>query len=74
MIEAPYHGAIVCCQTKSRQRQKHAERLDAAKKGGNNMTVFLITLAALFVLSTLSLAGSAVRFVAAYERAHRWQR
>ena len=36
------------------------------------MTVFLITLAALFVLSMLSLAGSAVKFVAAYEKSHAW--
>ena len=36
------------------------------------MTVFLITLAALFVLSMLSLAGSAVNFVAAYEKAPVW--
>lgn len=36
------------------------------------MTVFLMTLAALLVLSTLSLAGSAVKFVAAYEKAHAW--
>ena len=38
------------------------------------MTIFYAILAALFVLSLLSLAGSAVRFVAAYEKAHRWQR
>ncbi len=36
------------------------------------MTAFLMVLAALFVLSTLSLAGIAVRFVVAYEKANRW--
>lgn len=36
------------------------------------MTIFYAILAALFVLSLLSLAGSAVRFVAAYEKAPRW--
>lgn len=36
------------------------------------MTAFLMVLAALFVLSMLSLAGSAVKFVAAYEKAHAW--
>lgn len=36
------------------------------------MTIFYAILAALFVLSMLSLAGSAVKFVAAYEKANRW--
>ena len=36
------------------------------------MTIFYSILAALFVLAMLSLAGSAVRFIAAYEKAPRW--
>jgi len=38
------------------------------------MTAFLMVLAALFVLAMLSLAGSAVKFVVAYEKANRWPR
>lgn len=35
-------------------------------------TIFLMAMAFLVALSMLSLAGSAVRFVAAYEKASRW--
>lgn len=35
-------------------------------------TIFLMAMAFLVALSMLSLAGSATKFVAAYEKAHAW--